>query len=138
MINRIHKSAVVMMLMMGLLFVTAAPTAEAKDRCRKRGYQSVGFDNDRYDNNRYYDDRDYRSERRRRDRDYEYYNEYDREDTKGKVLKRAGIGAGIGALGGALIGGKKGALIGAGVGAAGGYLYHRNKVNKERDRYYRY
>jgi YMGG-like Gly-zipper len=135
MIKKIHKSAVVTMLMFGLLLVSAAPYAEAKDKHRRRGYdRSVVYDNDRYIINRYNDDRDFNRNRSRRYRDYDY----DREDTTGNAVKRSGIGAGIGALGGALIGGKKGALIGAGIGAAGGYIYHRKKVDDQRDRFRRW
>jgi YMGG-like Gly-zipper len=129
MIKRIHKSAVVMMLMFGLLIVSAAPYAEAQERHRKRFHTSSR--NDRYFSNRFHDDRDFG--RRRRGRGYYY----DREDTTENAVKRTGIGAGAGALGGALLGGKKGALIGAGVGAATGYIIHRVKVDRERDRYYR-
>ncbi len=135
MIKKIHRSAVVMMLMFGLLLVSAAPYAEAQDRyCRRGKNRSVVYDNDRYIINRYNDDRDLNRYRSGRYRDYDY----DREDTTGNALKRSGIGAGIGALGGALIGGKKGALIGAGIGAAGGYIYHRKKVDDQRDRYRRW
>jgi hypothetical protein len=131
MIKRIHKSAVVMMLMFGLLIVSAAPYAEAQERCRKNGRFRTISRHDRFYSNRFDDDRDFG--RRRRGRGYYY----DREDTTENAVKRTGIGAGAGALGGALLGGKKGALIGAGVGAATGYIIHRVKVDKERDRYYR-
>lgn len=129
------QKSVILMVIFGLLAVTAAPSAMAQDRCRKRGnYSSVS--------NNYYDDdyysRDYQRDRRRRDRDYYDDDYYNREDTTGKAVKRTGIGAGIGAVGGALIGGKKGALIGAAIGAGGGYLYHRKKVDDQRDRRYRY
>ncbi|MEW6733287.1 MAG: YMGG-like glycine zipper-containing protein [Acidobacteriota bacterium] len=50
--------------------------------------------------------------------------------------KHIGIGTAIGAIGGALIGGRKGALIGAGAGAGAGYLFYRNKRNKYRERVY--
>ena len=131
MIKSIHKSAVVVMLMFGLLIVSAAPYAEAQDRCRRNASYRTYSRDDRFYGNRYYDDRGY--DRRRRARDYYY----DREDTTENAVKRTGIGAGVGALGGAVLGGKKGALIGAGVGAATGYIIHRAKVDKERDRYYR-
>jgi hypothetical protein len=118
MIKKIHKSAVVMMLMFGLLIVSAASYAEAQDRgFRNRSYRT-----------RFNDDRSFDRHRRYR----HYY--HDREDTTENVVKRTGIGAGAGALGGALLGGKKGALIGAGVGAATGYIIHRVKVDNERDR----
>ena len=108
----IHKSAVIMMLVLGLLLTSAAPSALAQGRRgRNRNYDRVYYDRN-YNQN--------------------YDNYYDSENTTGKTVKRVGIGA----LGGALLGGKKGLIIGAGVGAAGGYLYHRHKVNKERDRYY--
>lgn len=46
--------------------------------------------------------------------------------------KRTAIGAGIGALAGAAIGGDaKGALIGAGVGAAGGYIWSQQMEQKK-------
>ena len=41
--------------------------------------------------------------------------------------KHIAVGTAIGAVGGALIGGKKGALIGAGAGAGSGYLYNRHR-----------
>jgi hypothetical protein len=116
------KSAVVMMLALGVLLASVAPSALAQGKCRDRRRVESRYEQDRYYNSRYYDDRDYR------DRDYDYRY---RENGTGQTVKRVGIGAGIGAVAGALIGGKKGALIGAGVGAAGGYIYHRNK----RDRY---
>lgn len=132
------KSAVVMSLVFGLLVTSVAPSALAVDRkCKNRNdrgrYTNVVY-RDQYAN-RYYDDRDYdrRDRRDRRDRD-----RWDREDTTGKTVKRVGVGAGIGAVGGALLGGKKGALIGAGIGAAGGYIYHRKKVDDQRDRRWRW
>jgi hypothetical protein len=131
MIKTLQKSAILMALL-GLLMAAAAPSAMAQGRnkCRNRNsnYYASNYynDDDRRDSN-------YERSRRYRDRDY-----YDREDTTGNAVKRTGIGAGIGALGGAVIGGKKGAAIGAGIGAAGGYLYHRKKVGDERDRRYRY
>jgi hypothetical protein len=51
--------------------------------------------------------------------------------------KGALIGAGVGLLGGALIGGKRGAAIGAGAGAGTGYLIQRHRNNRDR-RYRRY
>ena len=46
--------------------------------------------------------------------------------------KRTAIGAGLGALAGAAIGGNtKGALIGAGVGAAGGYIWSQHMEQKK-------
>ena len=48
------------------------------------------------------------------------------------TTKRTAIGAGVGALAGAAIGGDaKGALIGAGVGAAGGYIWSRQMEQKK-------
>lgn len=51
--------------------------------------------------------------------------------------KGALIGAGVGTVGGAVIGGKKGALIGAGAGAGTGYLIqrHRNRRHRHYRRY---
>lgn len=127
---KILQKSTIMMVVFGLLLMAAAPSAMAQGKCRKRsGYDRVA--NNYYDDD-YRRDRDY--DRRRRDRDYDD-DYYDREDKTSKAVKRTAIGAGIGAVGGALLGGKKGALIGAAVGAGGGYLYHRNKVNKDRDRY---
>ncbi len=42
------------------------------------------------------------------------------------------VGTAVGAVGGALIGGRKGALIGAGAGAGTGYLVYRHKKRKRR------
>ncbi len=123
--KNIKKSAIVMVMLLGMLFVTAIPNEALAQSCRRRGgFQRVGFDDRRFDDRRF-DDRGFNRRFR------------NPEAGTGNLLKRAGIGGGIGALGGALIGGKKGALIGAGVGAAGGYLYHRNKVNKARDGFFR-
>ncbi|HMV48739.1 MAG TPA: YMGG-like glycine zipper-containing protein [Blastocatellia bacterium] len=137
MLKKMNKNLLLAALALGVFFVLATSDAMAQTRCRTRsGYVQSNYNdryNDRYDNrydNRYYENRNYRSRDYYNDRSYR-----DREDTTGNAVKRTGIGAGIGALGGAVIGGKKGALIGAGVGAAGGYLYHRNKVNNERRRY---
>jgi osmotically inducible lipoprotein OsmB len=56
--------------------------------------------------------------------------------------KNIAVGTAIGAVGGALIGGRKGALIGAGGGAGAGYLFYRHKKHKYnkqyQSRYYRY
>jgi len=127
MLKKIHKGAIAMMLVFGLLSVTVAPNAMAQGRCRNRnGSYSSNYYQGRNINDRNYN-REYYGSR--------YDDRYDREDTTGNAVKRSALGAGIGALGGALIGGKKGALIGAGAGGAGGYIYHRVKVNRERDRY---
>ncbi len=146
---KINKNLFLAMLALGVMFVLAAPEAMAQNRCRTRGGNSRAvYNNDNY-SNRDYRDRDYRDadyqdgnyrnaqyrSRSNRYDDNSGYGYRDREDTTGKALKRTGIGAGIGALGGAVIGGKKGAIIGAGVGAAGGYIYHRNKVKNDRYRY---
>jgi osmotically inducible lipoprotein OsmB len=52
-------------------------------------------------------------------------------------LKGALIGAGVGTVGGAVIGGGKGAAIGAGAGAGTGYLIqrHRNRRHRHYRRY---
>jgi osmotically inducible lipoprotein OsmB len=49
--------------------------------------------------------------------------------------KHIAVGTAIGAVGGALIGGKKGALIGAGAGAGSGYLVYRHKRHRHARRY---
>lgn len=124
--TKIMQKSVILTVVLGLLLAAAAaPNAMAQDRCRKRGYAS----------SRYYDNDDYRYRRDRYRRDY--YNDYNREDTRGKAVGRTAAGAGIGALGGALIGGGKGAAIGAIIGGAGGYIFHQQKVNNQRDRRYR-
>lgn len=133
---KMNKNLFLAILALGVFFVLAAPETMAQTRCRTRDNNSRSVYN-----NRDYRDRDYRvvNNRSRDYRDSDYnYNDYgyrDREDTTGKALKRTGIGAGVGALGGAVIGGKKGALIGAGIGAAGGYIYHRQKAKNDRYRY---
>lgn len=126
------KSAVAMVMLFGLLVTSVAPSAMADGNRRNRN------DRDRYVSSYYDQDRnDDRYDDRRRDRRNNRWDD-DREETTGKVVKRVGIGAGIGTVGGAVIGGKKGALIGAGVGAAGGYIYHRKKVNDQRNRGWRW
>ena len=49
--------------------------------------------------------------------------------------KHIAVGTAIGAVGGALIGGKKGALIGAGAGAGTGYMVYRHKRHRHARRY---
>jgi hypothetical protein len=132
--NKLMQKSVILSVVFGLLLVAAAPNAMAQDRCRKRG-NSVSYANSYNDD--YYRQSNYQGDRRRRDQGY-YDDYYDREDTTGKAVKRTAIGAGIGALGGALLGGGKGAAIGAAIGGAGGYIYHRKKVDDNRDRRYRY
>jgi hypothetical protein len=120
MIKKIHKGTAVMMLLLGMLFVTAAPGAMAQGRDRRNWDHGSRFDR-RYDG-----DRDFNRDRFRR--------RFDREDTTGNAVKRTAIGGGVGAVAGALIGGGKGALIGGGAGAAVGYIIHRKKVDDQRDR----
>ena len=151
------KSSVMMMLLTGLLAISASSAfAQGRQRCNdnrsnRGGYVSTtyndrynsGIYNDRY-NNRTYNDQNYDNyqstyyQGRNNDRYEDRRDRWEREDTTGKTIKRVGIGSAIGAVGGAVIGGKKGALIGAGVGAAGGYIYHRNKVNDRNDRRFRW
>lgn len=52
-----------------------------------------------------------------------------RGERRGTHSKTKGtlIGAGVGAIGGALLGGRKGALIGGGAGAGTGYLIQRQR-----------
>ena len=135
MMKTMYKSLFTMLLLAGLLSVGVVPDTMAQGRrqCRTNNSGYVATNGYNYQDDGYYRNRD-----NRRNRRYEDDNYYDRENTTGNTVKRTGIGAGIGAAGGALLGGKKGALIGAGVGAAGGYLYHRHKVNQERNRGYRY
>ncbi len=127
MTNSMSKRAILMMLLFGMLMVATVSDASAKDKnkCRSRG---------RFATSNYYENDYNTSYQRDRRRNRDYYYEDD-ENTTGKALRRTGIGAGIGAASGALLGGKKGALIGAGAGAAGGYIYHRVKVNRQRDRW---
>lgn len=137
---KINKNLFLAALALGVMFILASPEAMAQTRCRTRGNNSRSVYTNRDYRDYNYRDRNYRDVNYRDSRDYrdsDYYNDYryDREDTTGKAVKRTAIGAGIGALGGAVIGGKKGALIGAGIGAAGGYIYHREKVKNDRYRY---
>ena len=60
-----------------------------------------------------------------------YYHRVHHSRTKGAL-----IGAGVGLVAGALLGGTKGALIGAGAGAGTGYLVQRHR--NHRHRYYRH
>jgi hypothetical protein len=127
MLNKaMQKSVMVMMLVFGILLTTAAPSALAGDKRCKRGsnYYTSNYNDDYYD----------RDQRRRQNRDYEYNDDYYRRDRRNgasrEVLRDVGIGAAVGAGGGVLLGGKKGALIGAAIGAAGGYVYNRGKKNR--------
>jgi hypothetical protein len=117
MIKKIQASAVLMALMMGLLFAAGAPDAMAQGKgYRSRSSQSRSY----HDRN---DSRNYRGR---------YYEE--KEATNENLIERAGIGAGIGLLGGALLGGKTGAIIGGAAGALGGYIFHRKKIDDQKDR----
>src|SRR5262249_46386574 len=118
MMTKIMQKSVILTVVLGLLLAAAAPSAMAQDRCRRRGYTS----------SRYYND-DYRRDR--------YRYDYNNEATTGKAVGRTAAGAGIGAVAGALLGGGKGAALGAVIGGAGGYIYPQQKVNNQRDRYYR-
>jgi|SRR5215813_6834283 YMGG-like Gly-zipper len=129
MTKMIQKSVILTVVLGLLLAAAAAPSAMAQDRCHRRDYTSSRYNNDDYRRDRY-DNDDYRRDRYRND----YYNP---QATTGKAVGRTAAGAGIGALAGALIGGGKGAAIGAVIGGAGGYIYHQQKVNNQRDRWYR-
>lgn len=121
---KIMQKSVILTVVFGLLLAAAAaPSAMAQDRRCRRGFTS----------SRYYDN-DFRRDRFRRDY---YRRDYDRQDTTGKAVGRTAAGAGIGALAGALIGGGKGAAIGAAIGGAGGYIYHKEKVDNQKDRWLR-
>src|SRR5262245_58259427 len=122
--TKMIQKGVILTVVLGLLLAAAAPSAMAQDRCHRRGYTSSRDYNDDYRRDRY-DNDDYRRDRYRND----YYNP---QATTGKAVGRTAAGAGIGALAGALIGGGKGAAIGALIGGAGGYIYHQQKVNKDR------
>src|SRR5262244_4677987 len=127
MTKMIQKSVILTVVLGLLLAAAAAPSAMAQDRCHRRDYTSSRYNNDDYRRDRY-DNDDYRRDRYRND----YYNP---QATTGKAVGRTAAGAGIGALAGALIGGGKGAAIGAVIGGAGGYIYHQQKVNNQRDRW---
>jgi len=124
--TKMIQKSVILTVVLGLLLAAAAPSAMAQDRCHRRDYTSSRYNNDDYRRDRY-DNDDYRRDRYRND----YYNP---QATTGKAVGRTAAGAGIGALAGALIGGGKGAAIGAVIGGAGGYIYHQQKVNNQRDR----
>jgi hypothetical protein len=129
MTKMIQKSVILTVVLGLLLAAAAAPSAMAQDKCHRRDYTSSRYNNDDYRRDRY-DNDDYRRDRYRND----YYSP---QATTGKAVGRTAAGAGIGALAGALIGGGKGAAIGAVIGGAGGYIYHQQKVNNQRDRWYR-
>jgi uncharacterized protein YcfJ len=59
----------------------------------------------------------------------------DRRHRRPSKTKNIAVGTAIGAVGGALIGGRKGALIGAGAGAGAGYGVYKYKKNKYKKRY---
>jgi YMGG-like Gly-zipper len=118
MIRKIRASAVFMALMVGLLF--AAGTSDAM--AQGKGYRSWKGQS------RSYHDRNYS----RNDRGRYLYEEP--EATNENLIKRTGLGAGAGVLGGALIGGKKGAIIGGIAGAVAGYILHRKKIDDQKDR----
>ncbi len=130
-----QKGVITTMLVFGLLMTAAAPAALAQGKnCRRGGYNTSAYYGNGYNGNDYND-----RYARRQNRDYyqsrNYYNDdyyYRDRNTTGKTLRDVGIGAAVGAGGGALLGGKKGALIGAAIGAAGGYVYNRGK---NRNRY---
>ena len=114
--SKIMQKSLILAVVLGLLLTTAAaPSAMAQDRYHRRDYYS----------SRYYRDRSY------------YDHHYDRQDTTGKAVGRTAAGAGIGAVAGALLGGGKGAAVGAVIGGAGGYIYHQQKVNNQKDRWLR-
>lgn len=136
MTKSMYKSIFALVLMVGVLFTSVAPTALAQGnrncRTNTRNSRSVNYDNRDYD---YQRDGEYRRNRSRSagyESDPYYDYEYDRNRSKKDGLKRTGIGAAIGAAGGGLMGGRKGALIGGAAGAVGGYIYHRNKENNRR------
>ena len=62
-----------------------------------------------------------------------YYRSHKKHSTK----KGALIGGAAGLVGGALLGGGKGALIGAGAGAGTGYLIQRHRNHRHRHRRHR-
>ena len=63
----------------------------------------------------------------------QYATDYANSNTRGQTLKRGAVGAGVGAIGGAIFGSAgTGAAIGGGIGAVSGGI---NRVN-ERDRLY--
>jgi hypothetical protein len=136
MLNKaMQKGVIVTMLVFGLLMTAAAPAALAQGRnCRRNSNYNTSsyYGNDYNARGRYYNDQDRYSRRQSRDYDYDDYYYRDRRNSTGKTLRDVGIGAAVGAGGGALFGGKKGALIGAAIGAAGGYVYNRGK---NRNRY---
>jgi len=65
-----------------------------------------------------------------------YYRGYYRRPHHSRA-KGALIGGAAGLIGGALIGGRKGALIGAGAGAGTGYLIQRHRNRRRHRHYYR-
>ena len=125
------KNSLLMALTLGVLMTaTLAPTTLAGDKHKGKKVVVV---NNYYDDDDDYYDRDNRN-RRCRNCDYDdddYYRRDSRNSNK-KVLRDVGIGAAIGAVGGGLIGGKKGLVIGAAVGAAGGYVVNKSKNDRRR------
>ena len=57
-------------------------------------------------------------------------------DHRPSKTKHIAVGTAIGAVGGALIGGRKGGLIGAGAGLGAGYGVYKYKKHKYKKQYY--
>ena len=58
------------------------------------------------------------------------------DDHRPSKTKHIAVGTAIGAVGGALIGGRKGGLIGAGAGLGAGYGVYKYKKHKYQKQYY--
>ena len=115
-------------LLMAAMLTVAIPAMATTSFAQTRNYyrsERRQYNDSRYQNNRSYDQNTYYD-------GYKQPNVYDRHH---KAMNMA-IATGAGAIIGALIGGKKGALIGAGAGVVTGAIV--TKKQKSRNYSYRY
>ncbi len=131
-LSPIRQASLMMIAFLGLIILPHIAQAQQCSSHRNNDYSRYEQDSryrDRSD--RYYNDQ-------RRVDNYDRRYDYDEREYKSPPSKTKNIIAGtaIGAVGGAIIGGRKGTAIGAGVGAVTGYFIYRHKKNNyEKDNY---
>lgn len=120
--------------MLAVAIPALAGTASAQKHGNDRKKMDRNYDryNERYNNDRYYDE-DYNDGYY--DDGYKRPNVYDRH----RKAINLGVATGAGAVIGAIIGGKKGAVIGAGAGVVTGAIITAKQKPRNTERYpYRY